>query len=176
MTRSRAIFLAIAAVVVASFVAWWAFSRDTPEARIRAQLARLARAIQVDAQESPIARRARIGGDFEEILTKEVLYDVPELTQQGSGRGPLADAATAAASLWVSAEVDLGDVTVTLAPSNKSATATATATLVGTRRDGGGTERDRRDVTFELTRRAEGAWAEDDWRISAIHVSARREQ
>jgi hypothetical protein len=171
VTRSRAIFLAIAAAIVAAIVLGWALSRETPEARVRAQLARLARAVRVDPQESPLARRARIGGEFEEVLTKEIAFDVPEITQQGSGRGALADAATAAASIWVSAEVDLTEVAITIAPSNASATAIATATLVGTRRDGGGTERDRRDVTFEL--RVESG--DGEWRVSAIHVSARQQ-
>jgi len=171
--RARVVVLVAAAIVVAAAIAWWAWPRDTPETRIRAQLARLARAVHVDPAESPLARRARIGGELEEVLSKEVVYDVDEPSLpglgSGSGRGALADLATQAAAAWTDADVDLSDVRVTVAPSLRSATVDATATLAGTRRDGSGSEHDRRDVTFEL-RLIDG-----EWRVSAIHVSARRE-
>lgn len=157
-----AVLLAIAALV------WWRISDVSPEARIRAQLDRLAKAVRVDAQESLLQRRARVQSELEEVLTKEVIFDVPELSDQHSGRGALVDVATQAAAVWSQATIDVSDVRITIAPSKKNATAETKATLVGTRRDGATNERDERAVTFELV-------LDGDWRVSAIHVSPRRD-
>jgi len=165
--RRRAIVVALVSLLAIAAVWFFFLRRSDDEAVIRAQIDRLARAVQVDPQESLLARRARVQGELDDVLTKDVSFDVPELTDQHSDRAALVGVATQAAAIWSTADVSISDVRVTLSPSKKNATVTATATLVGTRRDGG-QERDRRAVGFELR-------VDDGWRISAIHVSPRQE-
>lgn len=167
LDRRRLLIVALVSLAAVGVI-WFFFLRGgSDEDAIRAQLDRLARAVHVDAQENLLARRARVQSELDDVLTKDVAFDVRELTDQHSDRASLVGLATQAAAIWSTADVSLSDVRITLSPSKKNATVTATATLAGTRKEGA-EEHDRRAVGFELR-------VDDGWRVSAIHVSPRQE-
>lgn len=143
------------------------FFRGSDDERIRAQLTRLANAVRVDGTPvNPIVRNANLKSEFAEIFTKDVAIDVPELTSLRSGRGPLADVATQAASFYATAQIDFASVRVDLAPDARSADVVAIATLTGARQ-GGETERDVRRVSLRFDK------VDGEWRIASLTVSPR---
>ena len=157
------------AVIVASIAIYLLFHRGDANERIRGQLTRLTRAVEVDPgqPESPLGRIARIRGEFKELFVENVAIEIPELTALGSGRTALADAAAQAPMAYAAVKIDLASVRVTLVGEH-SADVTAIATLSGTRA-GGDPARDVRRVVFRFDE------VDGDWRISRVQVAPRDE-
>lgn len=148
-------------------VGWAVFGGPSDEEQIRELIERLESAIEVDGQENPVGRMARLNGAFKEIFTKDVQVSIPELTSLQGGRRELADVATRASGYFEGGDVEIGIDELTIDGSKQGAHARTTATLTGTKAGGSGPERDTRKVTFRFTR------DDGDWRIYALSVSGR---
>jgi len=163
----RALVIA-ACVLVACVAGWFLFFKTTDEREIQKKLDRLALAVKVDGAENPIVRGARINSEFSEIFVKEVLIEIPELTEIKSGRQPLTGVATQAGSYYTSVKLSFDRVEIVLDDAKRSARVGATASMVASR--GGGDERDTREVTFRFDK------IDGDWKIASIVVSPKPPQ
>lgn len=154
------------AIVVGSFAVgallWFLFFRSSDEEAVRAAIAKLAAAVKVIPGENPVLRGARIKGEFDDVLAKDVAVSIPELTEVTRGREPLVGVAVQAASVYEKAEVGVSMSHVQLDDAKTSATVDATATLSAVR--AGTSERDVRKVAFALKK------TNDGWRITEITV------
>lgn len=167
MDRRKALVgLAIGAPLVG--IAAYALRPTDDEAAIRALLDALCAAVRVDpAETNPLARAARVHGQLAELLTDNVLVDIPDFPQVTSGRRPLADLATQAGFAFSDAQVTLSSLTLRMAPTHKSCEVDATATLSA--KGGAGPQRDTRKVSLRVDR------AEGRWRVASIGVTAHRD-
>ncbi|GAC1352817.1 MAG: hypothetical protein NVS3B20_17700 [Polyangiales bacterium] len=158
-------------VMLVSFVAlltagWLLLFRKSDAAAIRQRLDRLASAVQVNAADSPLARYARINEAFKDLMVKEVIIEIPELTFLQSGRRELVQVATQAGSVYQRFDVSFSHLEIEVAEGKAFARVGATAGLRATRADGSD-ERDDREVTFLFDK------SEGDWKIRSITVSSK---
>ena len=164
MTRSRIVALAALAAALLA-IAIWFFTRPSDEQKIRAQVARVAAAVKVTEDDTnPLFRLARIKDIFRDTLDKNAhvsLADVPTLPRSGSGRDQLAETATQATAVFLTADVDLSGVDVKLDDARLQAEVKAKATLVAVGRDGK-LRRESRAVDFHVV------LMEGTWRITSI--------
>jgi hypothetical protein len=143
--------------------------RPTDESRIRAELAKLAAAVQIkeaDAQANPIGRLAHVSGVFETLFEPDVRVNAPELTPLQSGRSELVQLVTAAPRFVRTLDVDLGRITVKLDEPATSADVGAVADVKVLDRDGTA-RRDKRAVDFHFVKK------DGDWVITTLSVWSR---
>jgi len=93
--KSRAA-LAIAAVVGLGLMAYALFSGDTDEERIVRTLTRLGQVIRFEAPPNPLIRGAALSGELSELVTPDVVIEVPERNFVARGRDELVRLAVAA--------------------------------------------------------------------------------
>jgi hypothetical protein len=149
-----AAFVAVALAVGAYFV-----FRPTDEARIRAQLDRLAEVVRIsdtDAQENPIARLARVDGGLKELFEPDVRLSIPEVTSVHSGRRELAELLVGAPRYVRSFEVSFTSVTVKLDEARTTALVGATAKVKLHEREGSPSQ-DARAVDLRFVQK-DGRW------------------
>lgn len=93
--RSRAV-LAIAAAVGLGLMAYALFSGDTDEERIRRTLTGIEQAIGFESSPNPLTRAALLNGSLSELVTPDVVLEVPERNFAARGRDELVRLAVAA--------------------------------------------------------------------------------
>ena len=165
MVRGKVIAIgatAFAAVVVV----WLTVFRASDDARIREQLAKLAAAVRVtadDAQTNPIGRFAHVNDAFTKLFDRDVRVSIPELTSLDSGRRPLAELATSAPRVFRSFDVDFSDIEVKIDDAKSSALVGATASVSAVEQ--GNTPRaDKRAVDFRFAKQ------DGEWLITSLTV------
>lgn len=143
------------------------FFSESDEDEIRALLERLEVAARVSSDDTNlVVRAARIKGEFAEIFTKEVTFDIPELSSMNAGRAELTGLAAKAPQLWQTATIDLDDLNIAVNDEALGAVAVGNAVLDATRLNGQ-LERDDRKVSISLEK------IEGKWQIVAVTVSAK---
>jgi phosphoribosylformylglycinamidine synthase len=143
------------------------FFSESDEDKIRALFNRLEDAVRVTEDDTNlVVRAAHIKGEFTEIFTKDVNFEIPELINVKTGRAELAGLAAKAPQMWRTASVNLDDLGITLDDPGNGAVAVGNAVLDATRHDGQLT-RDTRNVSIRLEK------IEGDWRIIQVTVSAK---
>jgi hypothetical protein len=156
--------LAPAAVVVAIGVTVALWPND--EAKICAQLERLAKAVRVEEGENLLLHTASLNRALEAVLTDDVHVTIPDLPV-GPGRSGVLELAGKAPLFVRTFDVRFGSYEIKIDPSATTAKVGATATIDAT--DTRGARRyDRRAVDF-LMRKDDGTW-----RATSITVWARR--
>jgi hypothetical protein len=156
--------LVIAACVLAACVgAYFLFFRTSDEREIGKKLDRLAQAVRVEGAENPVMRGTRINSEFAEIFVKEVIVEIPELTDIKSGRHELTVVATQAGSYYQSVRLSFERVQLQFDEAKRTARVGATATMIASR--GSGDERDTRELTLRFDK------IDGDWKIASIVVS-----
>ena len=141
------------------------FYAESDEEKIRALFERLEDTIQVRTDDTNlVVRAAHIKGEFKEIFTKEVQFEIPELTELSAGRVELAGLAAKAPQMWRTATVSLDDLVITVDDSRLAGVAVGNAVLDATRHDGR-LERDVRKVSISVEK------IDDEWRIVGLSVS-----
>lgn len=152
--RKKAIAGAIAAILAAAI--YFVFFAGTDEEKIRGAIERLAKAVQVTADDgNPILKTARVRSELAAVLTDDAHVTVPELgTKQG--RDSIAEMAVQGSLAYRSAEVDMHDLQIKLDDAKTTAKVGARAHLRATTR-AGEEQRDQRAVDF-LLRKTEGRW------------------
>lgn len=153
--------VAAGCVLVAAVALWLTVFSASDEDRIKKQLVRVARTVDVKQDENPLARLGRIQSELRDVVDDDVAVDVRELGLRITGRKKLAENAAQIAAVHSSASAELTSVTVKIDPSGTSAKADARAVVTGVR--GGEHRSDTRDVHFLL--RKDGGW-----RITSIDV------
>ena len=156
---------AAVALAIASFlVVRWRGGGD--EARIRARLDALARAIAVtpdDASANPLVRYGRVNEAFGPLFDPEVRVRIPELPGDPSGRRALVALATEAPARFASLKVDFDHVHIKLDPPATSALVAATARLRAEPR-GERTRADDRAVDLRFAK------VDGEWQITTVTV------
>lgn len=160
--RTFAIVLAL--IVVTALGVWWA-TRPSDEDRARAAVAKLATIVRTSADETAIARAARVRSTVLEQVLPDARVEVMELESASGGRDALLHASLAVPSAYESASVDLVGLraTVSGSPPPKRARVEGNAKVAGRRRDGSDAS-DVRRFAVELEER-EGAF-----RVTSITV------
>jgi hypothetical protein len=152
-------------LAVASFLAVRGLgSRD--EARIRARLDALARAVAVtpdDASANPLVRYGRLNEAFAPIFDPEVRVCIPVLPGDPSGRRALVTLATEAPARFASLKVEFDHVHIKLDPPGTSALVAATAHLRGEPR-GEPARADDRAVDLRFAK------VDGEWQITTVTV------
>ena len=159
MTKRRLVVLA-AVVAAAIAVGAYLVFRPTDEARIRAQLDRLAEVVRItdaDAQENPLARMSRVDGELEKLFEPDVRASIPEVATLAPGRRALTELVVGAPRFVRSFEVTFTSVTVKLDEARTTALVGATAKVKVEER-GGSPSQDARavDLRFVLSGRPLG--------------------
>jgi hypothetical protein len=145
------------------------FFSESDEDKIRAVLDHLEVTIRVSPDDTNmVVRMAHIKGEFKEIFSKEVSFDIPELSNMSAGRTELAGLAAKAPQMWRTATVDLSDVGISVDEGATGAVAVGHAVLDATRHNGQ-LHRDTRQVSISVEK------IEGEWRIVGMTVSAKDE-
>ncbi len=166
--RRAAIGIGVAAAIGVG--GYFAFG-PSDEARIRAQLTKLAAAVRVteaDLQTNPIGRLAHVSGAFEKLFDPDVRVSVPELTSLGSGRQELIQLVAAAPRYVRTFEVDFENVTVKMDETRESAAVGAIARVKALDRERRAQD-GKRAVDLRFAKR-DGAWI-----ITTVTVWARED-
>lgn len=145
------------------------FFSETDEEKIRALFDRLEDTVQVRTDDTNlVVRAAHIKGEFKEIFSKEITFDIPELSNMKTGRAELAGLAAKAPQMWRTATIDLDGLAIDLDEGGNGALATGDAVLDATRQDGR-LERDTRKVSVSLEK------IDGVWRIVGMTVSSKND-
>ncbi len=156
-------------VVGISIIAYALLFGSSDEDQIRGQLDRLQQVVAVPEQQTNlVVRAARINEAFNEIFVKDVGIDVPELTSVSSGRRELVGVATRAPTLYRTASVDLGGLSIAVDQAAISAHVTGQVVLTATRH-AGDFDRDTRTVSIRFDK------IDDQWLIVSVTVSAKQQ-
>lgn len=135
------------------------FGARSDEERIRERLDQLARAVSVGEDENIVFRRSRLDRELEQVLTDDVLVDIPELSANPRGREAVVRLTLAAT--YHEAPVDVAIEPRHIEVRGGQAEVKASVDVTGGQDFG----RDRRDVAFELVKDPTR-----DWQISAARV------
>lgn len=159
--------LGIAAAGLAIVIGVWAvFFRPSDEARIRAQLTKLAAAVRITADDTsvnPIGRFAHVNDAFASLFDRDVRVSIPELTSLDAGRKPLAELATHAPRVFRTLDVDFSEIEIKLDEAKTSALVGATASLAAVEQ-GGVSRTDKRAVDFRFAKTS------GEWMITSLTV------
>lgn len=158
----RRALLWVGLAVGVALVAYAIFARKTDEEIIAEQLARLAAAVSIDSEENPLARGARLSGQFRDLFTPGATASVPELSAPVQGRRELVALATRAVASFRSLDVAFSGTSIEVG--SAAANVTTTAKLNGVRTDGD-FDRGERAVRLRWLR------SEGDWKIDSVSVS-----
>lgn len=143
------------------------FFGSSDEDLIREKLDLLAETIEVKGhQENIVVRGARIKDAFADIFTKEVVIEIPELTNVSTGRMELVGLASQAPTWYRTASVDLDSLQVDVDQQGLSAHVSGPVTLTATRLTGE-LARDRRTTSLRFDK------IEDEWKVVSVTVSAK---
>ncbi|MDB4943513.1 MAG: hypothetical protein JWP97_3047 [Labilithrix sp.] len=150
------------ALLVVALAAWLAFFRPSDEDQIRKTLDRFARALEVKRDDTVLSRGGRVKSQLKELVTDDVHVDVPDLNVRVTGRGSLAENATAAGLAFTSADASFTSLTIKLDDAHTTAKVDGTVVVRG---DRNGDQRvDKRSVHLLLRR-------DDGWKITTVDVA-----
>lgn len=138
ISKNQRVGLFALGCIALSIAIYAIFFRGSDEERVRAQLVRLARAVEVDPKqpENPIARLGRIRSEFRALFLEDVAIFISEANLPSSGRTQLADFAAQAPLAYSSVSIEFTSVRIAFDKPSDSAEVTAIAKLSGTRSNG----------------------------------------
>jgi hypothetical protein len=136
------------------------FASKSDEERIRDRLEQLARAVSMAEDENIVFRKSRLDRELEQVLTEDVRIDIPELAATPRGRSAVTNLAVAATRHFRSVDIQIETKSVNI--QGTQAEVDARADMIS---GGDDPSRDRRDVTFKLTKDPT-----HDWQITSARV------
>lgn len=162
---SRAVLAAAAALGLA-LIGYAIFSRQTDEERIREVLNEIEDAVDFEAPPNPLAHAANVRGRFADLVSPDVVVDVPERGMVARGRDDLVRLAVAG-----TARLQRFDVAFTVDELNVIGESANASVEVATEATAGSDPR-------LSTRRADLQFvkADGDWLLASAHVLPRDEE
>jgi len=134
---------------------------------IRKRLRIVVNAVELKASDTNLVlRAARIREAFAEVLTKEVVIEIPELAEAKTGRAEAAQLATSAATMYRTAAIDIDGLSIDVDQEGQSAHVSGKVRVQSTGRSGEPAQ-DTRTASIRLDK------IEGKWRIVSLTVSAK---
>lgn len=155
-------------IVIGVAIAVYAlFFSESDEDKIRTLLERLENAVAVTPDDTNLVlRAARVKNELTKVFTKEVSFDIPELSNVSAGRDELVGLAAKAPQVWRAGTIHLDGLAISIDDAGMGGLAVGDARLNATRHDGQ-VQRDTRKVSISLEK------IEGQWRIVSMTVSAK---